>query len=116
ATLFPYSTLFRSLVPPCLMSVTSLALARQQYEDQREVVAQAYAHHRNPQKLLTQNRQLCDQLLQALLKQKPLPAGACHVAVGGYGRQEMFPQSDVDLLILLEHPATSQDKLMLENW
>ncbi len=38
-----------------------------------------------------------------------MPAKACLVAVGGYGRQALFPYSDVDVLLLLPDDMSPQD-------
>jgi [protein-PII] uridylyltransferase len=57
------------------------------------------------QRLLRQLALRVDTQLRALWQQAGLPRDCCLLAVGGYGRGELFPHSDVDVLVLLPEGA-----------
>ena len=56
-----------------------------------------------------------DHLLREVAEASGITRRAALIAVGGYGRGELFPHSDVDVLILLKRAPDEQDRLTIEN-
>ncbi|PND37164.1 [protein-PII] uridylyltransferase [Paucibacter aquatile] len=78
---------------------------RQQLKSGKQALIDAFRAgpptQRAAQRLLRQLARHVDGILQQLWAQAAMPPGFCLVAVGGYGRGELFPFSDVDVLLLL---------------
>ena len=66
-----------------------------------ESLAASGASTRSLQRSLRQLTQLVDGLLVQLWQQAGFAPTLCLAAVGGFGRGELFPHSDVDVLVLL---------------
>ena len=66
-----------------------------------EALATSGASTRHLHRSLRQLTQLVDDLLIQLWQQAGFAPELCLAAVGGFGRGELFPHSDVDVLVLL---------------
>ena len=74
---------------------------RNYLKNKQEILRLEFCEHSGTQKLLKQHSNLVDQILSDIWLQSGINNQACLIAVGGYGRAELFPYSDVDLLILV---------------
>ncbi|MBV8679462.1 MAG: [protein-PII] uridylyltransferase, partial [Aquitalea sp.] len=81
---------------------------RKQLASERQQLQEHYRHDRDPQQYLARHSQVVDAVLQQLWQQADMGDSASLVAVGGYGRGQLFPHSDIDVLVLLP-AATSAD-------
>jgi len=80
---------------------------RARLREGQQLLHEEYDRLGSPARLLRGRTRLVDGILDELWQQSGLPADACLAAVGGYGRGELYPYSDVDILILLAEEADS---------
>ena len=101
--------------------MTALASLREAYKRDKAALLQnladCKANTRSLPSTLHKLALLVDKVLIELWHQADLDADVCLVAVGGFGRGELFPHSDVDVLVLLpegqspEHSPALQAQL-----
>jgi [protein-PII] uridylyltransferase len=81
----------------------------------REALRAHYLASPDPRALLRDHARLIDGIVGTLWKEAGMPRGAALVATGGYGRNELYPRSDVDLLVLLAAEPSGPERHALER-
>lgn len=91
-----------------------MKIDRDRWQSERSRLITAYQPRQHPRGLLRQLASHADKTLIRLWRQAALPPSACLIAVGGYGRAELYPGSDLDLLILIDEDIEANAKSNLE--
>ena len=97
-----------------MVEFATLAQWRQQHGEERKRLIEIYQRRRRAAPLLQGLSRAADRLLQKVWEACELPESAALVAVGGYGRDELYPHSDVDLLILLDDTLPGHEEIRFE--
>jgi [protein-PII] uridylyltransferase len=101
-----------------LNSLAEIGITRNGLIDERNSLAQATSAHSSPREFLRKNSETMDGLVRKAFQnaRAEIPSSSvCLMAVGGYGRAELAPHSDIDLLLLYSSPQKDQLPPLIEK-
>ena len=90
-----------ALISPDFAPVDATLRWQDEVRAGRAALRAAFLERADTPRLLREHARLVDRVIASVWRELGAPASAALVAVGGYGRGELFPHSDVDVLILL---------------
>lgn len=89
---------------------------RRIFDTEREQLIEAFKRDHDSAKLLSSTSAATDRAVLREFAAHTLPDGIALVAVGGYGRAEMFPYSDLDLLVLVPPGLTEEERSPIQSF
>ncbi|HEY9445551.1 MAG TPA: nucleotidyltransferase domain-containing protein, partial [Burkholderiales bacterium] len=89
---------------------------KQELAREREQAQQRFLARPSPASLLRTLSAIVDRHVRAVWRSCDMDSRLALVAVGGYGRGQLFPNSDVDILVLLSAPAAPELCRRLEQF
>ena len=90
---------------------TKIGALRRYLQDGFSALKTNFSENPNINHLFRQHCKLIDNLLMKIWAELQIDARCCLIAVGGYGRGELYPHSDIDLLILIPEQAENDARL-----
>ncbi len=101
------------------MTLQDLPTLRQQYRSDKALLLQTLQNARSAERsvrpLLGKLARLADKLLTDLWQRAGMPSQMALLAVGGFGRAELFPHSDVDVLVLMPNTFSTDNDSALKQ-
>jgi [protein-PII] uridylyltransferase len=94
--------------------------SRDLVKQERAALRESFLASSDVARLLREHARLVDKVLRGLWAETAMPRGIALVAVGGYGRGQLFPHSDVDVMLLLPAegppPHEAIERLLAMLW